>query len=68
MKAAGVNPVDAYIASGNFHLKPPLPYIPGQDGSGFVEAIGSEVSKFKVCAVHINIVHLPLVDRAHFSD
>ena len=49
IKAAGVNPVDVRIASGKFHsFKPPLPYIPGIDGSGVVEAIGSEVTTFKV--------------------
>ncbi|HMO27159.1 MAG TPA: alcohol dehydrogenase catalytic domain-containing protein, partial [Tepidisphaeraceae bacterium] len=41
--AAGVNPVDAYIRSGNYALKPDLPYTPGGDGAGTIEAIGSDV-------------------------
>jgi NADPH:quinone reductase-like Zn-dependent oxidoreductase len=38
--AAGVNPVDTYIRSGNYARKPQLPYTPGQDGAGIIEAIG----------------------------
>src|SRR5437868_4004665 len=32
--AAGVNPVDAYIRSGTYASKPPLPYTPGSDAAG----------------------------------
>ena len=28
VRAAGVNPVDAYIPSGGYAFKPPLPYTP----------------------------------------
>lgn len=48
VKAIGVNPRDQYIASGLFAIKPLVPYIPGTDGAGVVEAIGSEVTNFKV--------------------
>ena len=47
VRAAGVNPVDTYIRSGNYALKPSLPYTPGNDGAGEVEAIGAEVKGFK---------------------
>lgn len=47
MKAAGVNPVDTYIRSGVYAQKPDLPYTPGKDGAGVVEAVGERVSKFK---------------------
>lgn len=47
VRAAGVNPVDAYIHSGTYARKPPLPYTPGQDGAGEVEAIGAGVTGFK---------------------
>ena len=30
VKAAGVNPVDTYIRSGNYAALPPLPYTPGR--------------------------------------
>jgi NADPH:quinone reductase len=47
IKAAGVNPVDTYIRSGTYARKPNLPYTPGADGAGVVEAIGSSVKRFK---------------------
>src|SRR5437763_3205064 len=43
VKAAGVNPVDSYIRSGNYGERP-LPYTPGSDAGGVVEAIGAGVS------------------------
>lgn len=47
LHAAGVNPVDTYIRSGNYPLKPPLPYTPGGDGAGVVEAVGHGVGGFR---------------------
>src|SRR3954465_3567084 len=47
IRAAGVNPVDAYIHSGTYARKPPLPYTPGQDGAGEVQAVGGDVKGFK---------------------
>jgi NADPH2:quinone reductase len=47
LEAAGVNPVDAYIRSGNYGRKPPLHYIPGMDGAGVVEKIGPKVKGLK---------------------
>src|SRR3990172_7109025 len=46
VKAAGVNPVDAYIRAGLFY-KRGLPYTPGADASGIVEATGEGVRAFK---------------------
>src|SRR2546423_3506162 len=46
--AAGVNPVDAYISSGMYPRKPELPYTPGSDGAGVVEAVGPEVKRVSV--------------------
>src|SRR5260221_9044711 len=43
VRAAGVNPVDAYIHTGNYARKPPLPYTPGFDGAGEVESVGADV-------------------------
>lgn len=40
---AGVNPVDTYIRSGVYHIKPPLPYTPGMDGAGIIESVGRQV-------------------------
>lgn len=46
--AAGVNPVDAYIRTGTYARKPALPYTPGMDFGGVVEAIGDGVTRFRV--------------------
>lgn len=48
VKAAGVNPVDTYIRSGVYPTVPKLPYTPGKDAAGIIEAIGENVTKFKV--------------------
>ena len=45
--AAGVNPVDTYIRSGGYALKPELPFTPGMDGAGVVESAGEGVDSFK---------------------
>jgi NADPH2:quinone reductase len=45
--AAGVNPVDTYLRTGNHAHAPKLPYTPGKDGAGVVEAVGSDVTKFE---------------------
>ncbi len=45
--AAGVNPVDTYLRSGVYPKLPPLPYTPGKDSAGVVEAVGSDVREFK---------------------
>lgn len=45
--AAGVNPVDTYIRSGIHAVKPKLPYTPGKDAAGVVEAVGDAVTRFK---------------------
>jgi len=47
VKAVGVNPVDTYIRSGAYARKPNLPYTPGTDAAGIVEAVGSGVKHFK---------------------
>ncbi|HVP52895.1 MAG TPA: NADPH:quinone reductase [Terriglobales bacterium] len=46
--AAGVNPVDTYIRSGAYARKPALPYTPGSDGAGVVEAVGEGVKRLRV--------------------
>ena len=43
LEAVGVNPVDVYIATGNYGQRP-LPYTPGSDAAGTVKAVGDGVS------------------------
>src|SRR6266436_4908634 len=45
--AAGVNPYDTYMRNGTYAIKPPLPYTPGSDAAGVVEAVGAGVTKVK---------------------
>lgn len=45
--AIGVNPVETYIRSGNYPSVPALPYTPGKDAAGVVEAVGEGVTKWK---------------------
>jgi len=47
IRAAGVNPYDTYMRAGTYAVKPLLPYTPGSDGAGVVEAIGDGVKKVK---------------------
>jgi len=46
--AAGVNPVENYIRTGTYAIKPNLPYTPGNDGGGVVAAVGAGVTLAKV--------------------
>jgi NADPH2:quinone reductase len=43
--AAGVNPVDTYIRSGQYPNRAGLPYTPGMDAAGVIEAIGPGVTR-----------------------
>lgn len=45
--AAGVNPVDTYIRSGNYGNLPILPYIPGSDVCGTIMECGDSVERFR---------------------
>jgi NADPH:quinone reductase len=45
--AVGVNPYDTVMRSGTYAVKPALPYTPGSDGAGVIEAVGPDVAKVK---------------------
>jgi len=45
--AVGINPVETYIRSGAYSRLPSLPYIPGNDAAGVVEAVGKGVEGFE---------------------
>lgn len=47
VRAAGVNPVDTYIRSGIYARKPNLPYTPGTDVGGVVQAVGADVTRVR---------------------
>ena len=48
LKFAGISFVDVLTARGEYQFKPPLPYIPGSEASGIVEALGEGVSGLRV--------------------
>jgi len=47
VRAAGVNPYDTYMRNGAYPVKPALPYTPGSDAAGTIEAVGGGVTKVK---------------------
>lgn len=47
LHAAGVNPVDTYLRSAAQGYAPKLPWIPGMDGAGIVDAVGDQVNGLK---------------------
>jgi NADPH:quinone reductase len=47
VRAAGVNPYDTYMCAGTYAIKPHLPYTPGSDAAGTVEAVGTGVTKVR---------------------
>lgn len=46
--AAGVNFVDALFVQGRYQIKPPLPFVPGNEVAGTVAEIGEGVTGFRV--------------------
>jgi NADPH:quinone reductase len=45
--AVGINPVDTYLRSNTDNRGPKLPYTPGSDAAGVIEAVGSGVTAVK---------------------
>jgi len=48
VKAAGLNFPDVLIIQGKYQIKPELPFIPGAECAGVVQAVGAGVTRFKV--------------------
>lgn len=48
LAAAGVNPVDTYIRLGKQGYAPTVPYTPGIDGSGTIDAVGPGVPRERI--------------------
>ncbi|XP_057776695.1 uncharacterized protein LOC130995435 [Salvia miltiorrhiza] len=48
VKATSLNFANYLQVQGKYQEKPPLPFIPGSDYSGTVEAVGEAVTKFKI--------------------
>lgn len=48
IKAAGLNFPDLLIIQNKYQMKPPMPYVPGFEYSGIVEALGEGVTGFNL--------------------
>ena len=48
IRAAGVSFVDVLTAAGKYQVKPPLPFIPGSECAGVIEALGEGVTGLAV--------------------
>ena len=48
LNAAGINPIDTKIRSSPDAFPVALPMVPGFDGSGIIEALGSDVTEFSI--------------------
>ena len=48
IKAASLNFPDLLIVQGKYQMKPPLPFVPGSEYAGVVEAVGEGVSHLKL--------------------
>ena len=48
IRAAGVSYVDVLTAMGKYQFHPPMPFIPGSEAAGVVEAVGPDVSHLAV--------------------
>lgn len=46
--SAAVTFMDVLMVSGNYQMRPPLPFVPGTDASGVVAAVGEGVTRLKV--------------------
>jgi NADPH2:quinone reductase len=47
VKAAGLNFADVLVIAGQYQVRPPLPFVPGNEASGVVTAVGRNVTRFK---------------------
>lgn len=48
IKAAGISYVDVLTAAGGYQVKPPVPFIPGSECAGIVEALGADVTDLSI--------------------
>jgi NADPH2:quinone reductase len=47
VRAAGLNFPDVLVIQGKYQFQPELPFVPGSECSGEVEAVGSAVTRFR---------------------
>ena len=47
IRAVGVNFPDLLMVAGGYQLRPPLPFTPGMEAAGIVEAVGADVTRWR---------------------
>ncbi|MEP7222410.1 MAG: NADPH:quinone oxidoreductase family protein [Novosphingobium sp.] len=45
---AGISFVDVLVAAGRYQIKPPVPYVPGSEVAGVIDAVGANVSETRI--------------------
>lgn len=48
VEAAGVNFVDGLFVAGEYQIKPPLPFVPGNEVAGTIREVGDDVSRWSI--------------------
>src|SRR5271170_2390398 len=70
--AAGVGSTDLIMLAGNYRYAPKIPFVPGYEVAGVVEAIGADVTGFEVgqrvaaLTVHGGFAELRVREAEHF--
>ena len=55
VRAASLNFPDLLIVEGKYQMKPPLPFVPGSEFAGVVEAVGEGVTQPQV---GLSLIHI----------
>src|SRR5579862_2093383 len=72
IRAAGVGSTDLIILSGNYLYAPKIPFVPGYEAAGVIDAVGAGVSGFQVgqrvgaLTVHGGFAEFLVRDAAQF--
>jgi NADPH:quinone reductase-like Zn-dependent oxidoreductase len=72
IQAAGVGSTDLTMLAGHYNYAPPLPFVPGYEIAGVVDAIGSDVANFTIgqrvaaLTLHGGFAEFIVRDAVHF--
>lgn len=68
LNAAGVNPADTYVLTGTYaFLRPQLPFTPGWDGAGVIDAVGPGVTG-RAPGQRVFVAALPLGSSGTYAE
>jgi len=72
VRAAGVGSTDLMMLEGRYNYAPPMPFVPGYEMAGVVDAVGSEVEHFRIgqrvaaLTLHGGFAEFIVRDAEHF--